>query len=599
MRKPDDVPRKEGTGDADALASARRLRVISEADGNAPAVDENDGDYNIRILRPLFGYLRNKLGNDVVADVVHDCGLPVEILERESGWISHERFEHFLAAAREITGSDEEFMRACAYEFKKQYGPFLLIIRSMSLLGLFELAARTMHMVCRVGRYQVEKPTRTSCHLVYYTQKKESRLTCLSRQAAAKTTPTLFLGMPPAKLVEHSCVAHGDDRCDYELTWYEPLRLRFIGAGAVAGALLAMALPAALAQPSLSFTALPLMGAMLGGMLEMRRLLYEQRAFADETTMEMEKVIVAHAQATDDLNALRERERDWNRQIEERVAARTRKLNEVVERLQAVLRQRSGQYPVATKSGDPDAATPRGQNAQSGRLASMETAVDSVSRLVGELVNIASDDATKREMKPESVSVDGLVAQIRRQLKALMTGRNVRVTVFQTREAPATIQSVRPILDRVLDNLLFNASRHTDHGSVVVEAGGTPGSLLLKVSDTGSGLSKERLEEVFGTNKDSGLILSHDRSSLAYAARLLDQIGGRLEIMSEPGVGTTVWMYLPVDAMESDAASSRSGSRSGSQSGKVDDTPEAEQSVVGRVVRIRSKLHPAAKDPST
>ena len=466
----------------------------------------------------------------------------------------------------------------------------MLILRAMSVRSSYQLLAKTGHMVCRAGSFSTRAHGRTSIHMVYETQRSESRLNCLSRQAQLTTLPTVFLGMAPAKLKEHSCVAHGDECCEYELSWYEPLRLRWVGAGAAIGGFIGLALPETAVLPWITTTALAALGGATGIGLELTRLLGEQRRFGDATTIEMEKVIVAHAQATDDLSSLRERERDWNRQIEDRVAARTRKLNEVIERLQAVLRHRSGQYPVATKSTEPDAPQRPG-GPQSGRLTSMDNAVDSVSRLVGELVNIASDDATKRELQPEPVSVDGVVAQVRRQLKALMTGRNVRVTVFQTREAPATIQSVRPILDRVLDNLLFNASRHTDQGSVVVEAGGTPGSLLLKVSDTGSGLSKERLEEVFGTNKDSGQVLSHDRSSLAYAARLLDQIGGRLEIMSEPGVGTTVWMYLPVDAMESDAATSYGGS--------TDDTPEAEQSVVGRVVRIRSKLHSAAKDPST
>jgi signal transduction histidine kinase len=591
MRKPEDMP--EQGKDADALTSARRLRVVKAANEGerAQPFSEDSGDYNIKLLAPLFAYIRNKLDTDTLADIVHDCGLPPAVLERQTGWISHERFEHFLAAAREIIGSDEEFMRACAYDFKKQYGPFALIMRSMSLPGLYQLSARTMHMVCSVGRFEVSQSSRTSVRLLYYTERHESRLVCLSRQAAIKETPTMFLGMPPAKLVEHSCVAHGDACCDYELSWYEPLRMRLIAAGAATGSLVAWALPAGIAEPTLSISLLALVGAMTGGLLEMRRLLHLQRGFADETTMEMEKVIVAHAQATDDLNALRERERDWNRQIEERVATRTRKLNEVIERLQTVLRHRSGAHPVATKDAETLTQRPHGN-----RLASMETAVDSVSRLVGELVNIASDDATKREMKPEPVNVDSVVAQVRRQLKALMTGRNIRVTVFQTREAPATIHTVRPVLDRVLDNLLFNASRHTDHGTVVVEASGTPGSLLVKVSDTGSGLSKERLEEVFGTTKDSGQLPTHDRSSLAYAARLLDQIGGRLEIMSEPGVGTTVWMYLPVNALEEEAAASNDKGKAAG-----DDEVAAEQSVVGRVVRIRSKLHPAApaaKDPS-
>jgi len=588
MRKPDELP----NGDADALTSARRLRVLGPPPGDGPAVDENEGDYNIKILQPIFGYLRNKLGADVLTDIVHDCGLPIDVLERQVGWISHERFEHFLAATRELAGSDEEFMRACAFELRKQYGPFLLILRATSVAATYQMMAKTSHMICRVGKFSTHTRGRNSIHVVYETQRSESRLNCLSRQAQLTYFPTIHLGVAPAKLREHSCVALGDKRCEYELTWYEHLRLGRVAAGMVlGGAAAALALPYLVASAGVPITVAAVLGGTLGVALELRRLVIEQQRFATDTTLEMEKIIVSHAQATDDLYALRERERDWNRQIEERVAARTRKLNEVIDRLRTVVRQRSGQYPAALKT-DPDAPIPQGL--QSGRLASMETAVDSVSKLVGELVDIASDDATKRDLAPEPVSVDGLVVQLRRQLKALMTGRNVRVTVFQTREAPALVHTVRPILDRVLDNILFNASRHTERGGVVVEAGGTPGSLLLKVSDTGSGLSKERLEEVFGTKNDE--FPSHNQSSLAYAARLLDQISGRLEIMSEPNVGTTVWMYLPVNPADGDAASSTTGAAASASQSTEHGQGGAETSVVGRVVRIRSSAHRAA-DP--
>ncbi|MCX4243024.1 sensor histidine kinase [Paraliomyxa miuraensis] len=587
----------KGRREPDAPVSTRGpLRVVDEANASAepPAFDENGGDYNIKILQPLFGYIRSKLDEDTLADIVHDCGLPREVIERQTGWISHERLEHFFAAAREIVGSDEEFMRACVYEFKKLYGPFLLIMRSMSVRGLVELATRTTPMICRVGRYEIARSTRTSTLLHYYTDRHESRLVCLSRQAAIRNTPTLFLGMPPAKLVEHSCVAHGDERCEYEMSWYEPLRLRLVGAGALIGLLVALGLPEGVAEPFLSLSSLSLLGGMTGALLEMRRLLHEQRRFADETTLEMEKIIVSHAQATDELASLQQRERDWNRHVEEGVAARTRKLNAVVERLQAVIRQRSGSFPVASKAStndDGSEASASSLASHAGRSPSMETAVDRVSRLVGELVSIAGDDATKRDLKPESVSVDVLVDQIRRQLKATMVGRNVRITVFQTREAPPSITTLRPILERVIDNLLFNASRHTDRGSVVVEASGTPGSLLLKLSDTGSGISKERLEQVFDNEGGASGRLSNDRSGLAYAARLLDHIGGRLEIMSEPGVGTTLWVYIPV---EPPVESSDSPSQDG-DAPSTDEPHAAQSSVVGRVVRIRSKLSPAAE----
>ncbi len=365
-----------------------------------------------------------------------------------------------------------------------------------------------------------------------------------------------------------------------------------------AGALVAFGLPDGSIAPWLAYSVLPMLGGAIGSTLELRRLLMDHSRFVNQTTLEMENVVVAHAQATDELTSLRERERDWNRHVEEGVAARTRKLNAVVDRLRAIIRNRSGSFPVVQKSPDlqnntfqEDApALPPSTE----RITSMETAVNRVSQLVGELVTIASSDTTKRNLEAEEVSVDKLVAQIRRQLKATMIGRNVRITVFQTREAPATITTIRPILDRVIDNVLLNASRHTERGSVVVEASGTPGSLLIKLSDTGSGISKERLEQVFDDNSNSktavggGLGASNDRSGLAYAARLLDHLGGRLEIMSEPGVGTTLWLYIPTTPAAQDEPSGG------------DDEPKEEDSIVGRVVRIRSNLNPAAKlDPES
>ncbi|MCA9705510.1 MAG: hypothetical protein KDK70_06675 [Myxococcales bacterium] len=584
-----------GKGSSAPGSAERRLRVVEsgEVDPNENAINDHEGDYNLRILQPIFGYVREKFGDETLADIIHDCGLPENTIDRQSGWISHECLEHLLASARELVDSDEEFMRAAAYDMKKHYGAFILIIRAMSVQSIYQFMVRTGHMVSSVGKFSIELGTRNSARVIYTTTRPESRLNCLARQRQFSAMPSLFVGIPPAKLVEHACVAHGDDRCEYELSWYEPLRLRLLGGGLLAGALIALGLPADVVHPMFSFTTLPLLGAAAGGLLELRRLIIEQARFTSDTLREMEKVVEEHSQATDELTMLRERESDWNRLVEDGVAMRTRKLNAVVERLKAIIRQRSGEFPVVQKSTSSSSSQSspflpaESDRSPVTRLESMENAVDRVSQLVGELVSIASDDNTKRSLEAEEISVDNMVAMIRRQLKATMIGRNVRITVFQTREAPATIVSFKQILDRVIDNVLLNASRHTDRGSVVVEASGTPGSLLIKLSDTGMGIPKERLEQVFDDNHDrpDGSPTPNDRSGLAYAARLLDHIGGRLEIMSEPGVGTTLWLYIPINPP---------GENKSSDGDREEDAPRQEESIVGRVVRIRSNLNPAA-----
>ena len=577
-----DEPPIEGSASADSVDAGRRLRVVAPGESGAARVSEDTNDYNLKILQPLFGYLRHNFGETALADLVHDCGLPPQALERRSGWISHERFEHLLACARELVESDEEFTRACAFELKKQLGAFLLILRCVSVRTTYELMARTGHMVCRVGTFSTMAGPRNSLRVQYRTTRAESRLVCLSRQAQLTALPTSFLGMPPAKLDEQSCVAHGDEACTYQLSWQEPLRLRWVLSGLALGAIIAALLPAAWAHPLLAFTVLPMLGAIIGTAVGMRHLLDAHVKFSAETSLQTEQIIRSHSDAMDELTALQYRERDWNRRVEEGVAARTRKLNVVVRRLQTALRRRTGTFE-AVGDDDPlttlsNLAEDLGSDLDPAQLDAMETAVDKVSRLVGELVDIARDDPTEQPLTIEQIAVGDLVARIRRQLKATMIGRDVRVTVFQTREAPQSITSMRSMLERILDNLLFNASRHTDRGSIVVEVGGTPGSLLLKLSDTGNGVSKGRLEQVFGHERDARTVAEHS-SGLSSAARLLDRLGGRLEIMSEPDVGTTLWVYIPIEPP---------GAKAPSASTQEADEGEAQDNEGGSIVTIRS-----------
>ena len=584
----------EGTGSSGAL----RLVTPSAQGGTArgdtgeQTTDSGKGDFNIRILNPMFRYMRAKFGAEVLDDVVRDCGIAPETIRRNNEWIRHEQLERLLSAAREMTGSDEEFMRACTFELKKQYGAFILIVRGMSVGMTFRMMARTSPMVCRASYFEVVDGGRTSVRVRYVTQHNESRLSCLSRQAQLKMGPTLFMGMAPARLSEHSCVAHGDDCCEYELSWYEPLRTRRVIAGLALGVGAAAAMPASWAAPGLAFTVLPLLGGIIGASIELRRLIDEHLKFSDTTAREMEQIVGLHTQAMDELTALQERERNWSRLLEQAVSDRTLKLNTIVRRLKSVLRRRTGEFPALPSDLQQplDALTsladdlPEDESNQHVAAQSPvnESAVDRVSKLVGELVDIAEHDPVRNQDGPEEVMVDELVARIRRHLKATMIGRDVRITVFQTREAPERIVTVRTMLERIIDNLLFNASRHTERGSIVVEVGGTPGSLLLKLSDTGEGVATERLEQVFGNDMASASLPAHN-SGLSSAAGLLDRLGGRLEVMSEPKVGTTLWVYFPLDIR-----SDEQGDRARSKGQTEQESDEARSEMVGRVVTIRA-----------
>jgi signal transduction histidine kinase len=118
------------------------------------------------------------------------------------------------------------------------------------------------------------------------------------------------------------------------------------------------------------------------------------------------------------------------------------------------------------------------------------------------------------------------------------------------------------VVQRVLENLVRNAVASLDgDGSVTVSAAPAPealpgGAVRLTVADTGRGITQEELRRIFEdfyttTAGGTGLGLSIVR-------RLVGDLGGRLAVESEPGVGTRVTVDLPIAVDEVAPAVSQS-----------------------------------------
>jgi signal transduction histidine kinase len=88
------------------------------------------------------------------------------------------------------------------------------------------------------------------------------------------------------------------------------------------------------------------------------------------------------------------------------------------------------------------------------------------------------------------------------------------------------------------------AGGHLRIGAFVAD-GAAPGDVVVEVTDTGGGIPDDVLPSVcepFFTTRQEGTGLG-----LAIAKRYVEQNGGRLEIATRPGVGTTVRVRLPTE----------------------------------------------------
>jgi signal transduction histidine kinase len=104
---------------------------------------------------------------------------------------------------------------------------------------------------------------------------------------------------------------------------------------------------------------------------------------------------------------------------------------------------------------------------------------------------------------------------------------------------------------QILVNLLGNAIKFTDRGTVTVRLSKASTSVRLEVQDTGIGIPGDELPRLFRpfAQVDTGLTRRHGGTGLGLyiSRRLATLLGGHIEVSSEPGVGSTFSVVLPLE----------------------------------------------------
>lgn len=517
-------------------------------------------DYNTRILYCFLRYLDDRYGRTVAEGALASAGLRREnVLGRTTAWMSFDQFRTFLEFVRRTVSDDAEFVGACTYKYAEGYGPLRFALWATTPQSVFELAVRNMHLVSSVSRYEIVSSGPNHIHAKYYSDRPETPDMCLSRRAHTMAMPTLW-GLPKAQLDDLHCIANGDPYCEWHVRYFQrPAHLPALLGGVLGAAIAGLCLYLSVDAQALAVT-LPLAGAALGYGWESRRTYRRNLDLGQAMTDALREVAENEAEARQELAGFNQRQRDWTRLMEEQVRDRTALLQRVVEDIKALQLDRENKLqgmshdlrnPLSViQSGADLLAHEFGSDAElSDLVLDMQHAVERMEKLLGQLLQSASSEKTLMDVRPEPVDVTALVDRLRRRLRALALGKDVRTSVFRAREAPEMIETDPLLLDRVLDNLITNATKYTWSGSIVVEVGGTPGYLMVKVSDTGRGIDSDQIRRIF--EPEGSLPTERAPRSfgvgLSVVVHLLDQIGGRLEVMSKPGRGTTFWAHFPTE----------------------------------------------------
>lgn len=173
-------------------------------------------------------------------------------------------------------------------------------------------------------------------------------------------------------------------------------------------------------------------------------------------------------------------------------------------------------------------------------------------RLINDLLDVSRAEIGALEIFPETVSPSLLL----REVFNTLAGQSAQVKKVEWRlELPENLPLITADTGRlrqILINLLNNASKFTDQGSITLGAEIQPPYLHLWVLDTGRGISEDALKRIFEPFATANSPKKSQEGiglGLNITRRLVFLHHGRLSVESQPGQGSTFHVYLPLPSL--------------------------------------------------
>ncbi len=167
-------------------------------------------------------------------------------------------------------------------------------------------------------------------------------------------------------------------------------------------------------------------------------------------------------------------------------------------------------------------------------------------RLINDLLDLTKIEHGQLSLENEKVCFNSFLKDLSQTLLPQAQVKGIELSFLLTSDVPAIFVSDKSRLQQILGNVVGNAIKFTEAGSIVVRAGfqKDSGFLQFDVEDTGPGLSDKEASKLFQPFSQADTLHSkrHGGSGLglALSANLARLLGGDLELVaSQPGVGST------------------------------------------------------------
>ncbi len=175
-------------------------------------------------------------------------------------------------------------------------------------------------------------------------------------------------------------------------------------------------------------------------------------------------------------------------------------------------------------------------------------------QLINDVLDLARIESGHMQIRQEPLDLAGLLTELTSALAPMAEQKNLLLSTRIDADVPASVISDRQRLQQILRNLVTNALKFTEQGSVEIHvsyrAADTRGEVLrIQVRDTGIGIAEDQHERIFMAFQQIDGSISRQYGGtglgLAIARQLTEVLGGEIRLESTQGNGACFTVDLP------------------------------------------------------
>ena len=191
-------------------------------------------------------------------------------------------------------------------------------------------------------------------------------------------------------------------------------------------------------------------------------------------------------------------------------------------------------------------------------LTIVRTSGNHLRALIDDILALSALESGQFRLSREELDVAQVATDVVTESVLAADQKSIYLELAELSPRPILAFVDRRRLRQIIQNVVSNAVKFTAQGGVVVTLGREGEDIVISVSDTGPGIKKEALENIFNEFSQAGDSSSERQGTglgLAITRRLAQMHGGSVKVESTLGLGSTFTIRIPADARRSERPS--------------------------------------------